>query len=137
MKTVRSPKQTSLRRRLGSSPPLRTLLNATRAEAEAAARRLGFDVSRKDWLERLKSESGSYPYTRDEGECYAALMPAPILARLRALELIEDILDQIAEIEYDASDFDEEVAELRARLADNPIPVPVAVYIKQVDRKVA
>jgi hypothetical protein len=55
---------------------------------------------------------------------------------MRALELIDSIMEEIAEIEEDHL-IDKEVVELRARLAAAPIPVSVAVYIKQADREVA
>jgi hypothetical protein len=135
MKTAKSLKRTPARQASASSP-LSTALNATKAEMEAAAKRLGYDVSRKNWLERLRSESRSYPYTLEESEFCAALTPIRIHARMRALELIDSIMEEIAKIEEDHL-IDKEVVELRARLAAAPIPVSVAVYIKQADREVA
>jgi hypothetical protein len=99
---------------------------------EAAAKRLGFDISRKNWLERLRSESRAYPYTLERNEFCAALTPIRIHARMRALELIDGIMEEIEEIVEDhLSDFDEDLVELRARLEADPIALPVTAYIKQ------
>jgi hypothetical protein len=116
---------------------MRTTLDAIRGEVEAAAKQCGFDVSRKNWLKRLIDESKSYPFTQEEGECCATLLPPRIFARIRALELIEALMEVTAMSDVDADGIDEDLLELRTLVAADPISVPVAAYIKQTDRKAA
>lgn len=139
MKTARSSKRPSER------APLAQTIEDLKAEIEAAGERLGFDVSRDDWIEQASEECSAYPLVvggddDDEASAVMKIMPERIRARIQALQQIEfltgDLLPQI-EFENIPREIDQAATYLRAALALDPAPIPVADYVKQIDKKVA
>jgi hypothetical protein len=138
MKTAKSSKRRTIGR-----PLLGQIIEDLKADIEAAGEKLGFDVSQEDWIEQAIEEAGAYPLAiggDKDAEALSKLMPGHIRARIQALQQIEYLTtDLLPHIERDdiPREFDQAITGLRAAMMLDPAPIPVADYVKQLDKKVA
>jgi hypothetical protein len=136
MKTAKSATQRQLR-----PPLLGEVLEALKADIAAAGEKLGFDGSREDWIDRAIKEAKSYPLViggDKDAESLSKLMPCHIRARIQALQQIEFLTtDLIPHLEDEdiPREFDQAATVLRAAIALQPAPIPVADYVKQLDKE--
>jgi hypothetical protein len=56
-------------------------------------------------------------------------------ARIRALELVETFVELLTSLETDVQNGDKWLAELRGVLAAEPVAMPLAAYIKQIEER--
>ena len=124
-------------RRVTPASPVRDGMNTMRAELKRAAMQLGFDTSKRNWLELAKEESDSYPFTLDDEEECSRFWPKRVRARVRCLELIGGFTELLAELESSIQYCDDWFAELRSELALGPAPIPCGTYLKQLDEDAA
>jgi hypothetical protein len=99
MKTAQSSKRTPRRER-AATLSMREGFNATWAEVKTAAEKLGYDVSRRNWTQSLREESSAYPFTLEgDDQEILEMLPKPSYARIRALELIDSLIEFLTNIE--------------------------------------
>jgi hypothetical protein len=133
MNTAKPSKRTP--RRAGAATlPMRDGFNATWAEVKTAAEKLGYDVSRKNWTKSLREESSAYPFTLEgDDQEILEMLPKRSYARIRALELIDSLIEFLTDIEEGLQKCDARITELRTQLATHPASIPVAANIRQIE----
>jgi hypothetical protein len=118
----------------GEASPVRTAVRLLWAQAEAAAEKLGFDTSRKDWMKIVHEESNSYSHTQAGiAEEFWRQIPMSARVRIRALELIGHVNDLAKDLECHIQETENWLAELRALLTAEPAQMPLLTLLERLD----